>query len=616
MNASIPPERLPLHRFTRVLLAMILATLCGLSSLGQTTIDSLERAYQASDIASEQAALLNELAWLYRKSNPEKGISCARKALKIARENQFDAAHGDSYARLGLLYRKAGNYFRSLDALDSALVIRNELQDAPGVAGIYNLMGLTYSYMGKYENSVSAFLKSLRQRETLGDTVGMIKCYRNLGALFDRMEKYPESIEQYLLALQLLEQVSNPQHLASMHYALAISHYRLGDAEASRKALRQSLIYWQTQNDSASIAQAWHQLGLIWEQEGQLDSAIYYLESSRKAEHDRGNRLGAAQSLVNLGRIYRKKQNFTRAKAALTTGMEVATTAENTELQHDFAVELYALFKAQKKWDEALSYLELERQLQDSLLTESSLESVQKELAGDAERELLKARQKEAEAQAQEAAYREQALSTLSQRTNFLLLALMTGLILAVSLYLNRISSRSKALKLQQTISALEVRSINALMEGQEQERERVARELHDNVGTILSTVKLNFEQFNTLQQDLAGAEQKQEQHYQRTLELLDTAVREIRQISHNMVSGVLKQFGLVAATRDLVSAIETSGQLSINVLSINMEKRVGGQAEETAFRIVQELLTNVLKHAKAAKVTVKIEREDDLLKL
>ena len=103
-------------------------------------------------------------------------------------------------------------------------------------------------------------------------------------------------------------------------------------------------------------------------------------------------------------------------------------------------------------------------------------------------------------------------------------------------------------------------KTFDALIEGQEKERSRVAEELHDRLGSTLSAAKMHLESI----EGVGGTEQ-----HQLIGKLIDKAVEDTRQISHNMLSGVLTKFGLVAALNDLKETVNTSNKVKVDIKTI-----------------------------------------------
>ncbi|MEP1096414.1 MAG: sensor histidine kinase [Cyclobacteriaceae bacterium] len=153
--------------------------------------------------------------------------------------------------------------------------------------------------------------------------------------------------------------------------------------------------------------------------------------------------------------------------------------------------------------------------------------------------------------------------------------------------------------EVNQLLSEQELKSINSMIEGQEKERKRVAEDLHDRLGSTLTAAKMHVDV-------ITGENGKLE----KVGSLLDQALTDTREISHNMLSGVLTNFGLVPALRDLVETIEGTNSIRINLEFDELDKRLESQTEINVYRILQELISNTLKHAKASVINLEFKKE------
>ncbi|MBX2891661.1 MAG: hypothetical protein KF734_12075 [Saprospiraceae bacterium] len=159
-------------------------------------------------------------------------------------------------------------------------------------------------------------------------------------------------------------------------------------------------------------------------------------------------------------------------------------------------------------------------------------------------------------------------------------------------------------LKLASSVVACVRRNAVPMLNGQEIERKRIDKDLHDGLGGPPTTIKLHF---NVIQEQVRQLEALKA--YQRAGEMIDDACDEVRRISHNMMPSALARFGLVAALEDLAETLRaTTQQLDISIQAANWHERPDEARETMLFRIVQELIHNAVKHAAAAKIRVSLE--------
>ncbi|MGF2414801.1 MAG: sensor histidine kinase, partial [Ferruginibacter sp.] len=151
--------------------------------------------------------------------------------------------------------------------------------------------------------------------------------------------------------------------------------------------------------------------------------------------------------------------------------------------------------------------------------------------------------------------------------------------------------------------------SLQSMLNGQETERTRIAKDLHDGLGGLFSTVKMYF---STLQHEQELL--KSNSLFNKSYELIDTASEEVRRIAHNMMPEVLMKLGLTHALQDMCSNISAGKLLQVKLQSYGMEQRLNASTEIMLYRIVQELLNNTIKHAQATEAIVQFNREGQRL--
>lgn len=189
------------------------------------------------------------------------------------------------------------------------------------------------------------------------------------------------------------------------------------------------------------------------------------------------------------------------------------------------------------------------------------------------------------------------------------LLAVITFLLYRTMRTRQRLAAKEKELHHQQVdqlLSQQEIKSINAMLEGQEKERERVAKDLHDRIGSMLGSIK---HQIGSLESEVADVKAGQLAQYKKVNSLLDDTAGELRRISHDMAAATLSRFGLEKALKDLRDTLHISGRLSVELSSFGLDQRLERSVELAVYRIIQELVSNVLKHAHARELSISVTR-------
>ncbi|WP_109437219.1 sensor histidine kinase [Aquimarina sp. AU119] len=199
---------------------------------------------------------------------------------------------------------------------------------------------------------------------------------------------------------------------------------------------------------------------------------------------------------------------------------------------------------------------------------------------------------------------------------------LIVGFIIALLIYKNtrrkqRIAEQERQIEIQKTEKLLkdqELTAIDAMISGQEKERQRLANELHDNLGSTLATVKLHFQHLTKNRNN--SKIENLEELYAKTDHLLEEAYQKVRTIAHEKNSGVMANQGLLPAIKKFAKKASNGDALQIVVQDYGLEERLDNALEISIFRMIQELITNIIKHANATEVHISLTNHDSLLNI
>jgi signal transduction histidine kinase len=165
--------------------------------------------------------------------------------------------------------------------------------------------------------------------------------------------------------------------------------------------------------------------------------------------------------------------------------------------------------------------------------------------------------------------------------------------------------------KVKQLVKEQELQAIDAMISGQEKERERLAGELHDNLGSLLATLKLHFENYKSKVKN-----PNQEKILNNTDTLLDEAYQKVRGMAHARNTGVIAKYGLLPAVESFAAKVGATRKLNIEVSHNDFTDRLENTLELSIFRMIQELITNVIKHARATELQLQLARHDDYISI
>lgn len=168
----------------------------------------------------------------------------------------------------------------------------------------------------------------------------------------------------------------------------------------------------------------------------------------------------------------------------------------------------------------------------------------------------------------------------------------------------------AQRLLLQQTEVELQEKLLRATIDTQEKERKRIASDLHDDIGSLLSALKLNVKYLKTVDQ-IGDAERD---FLNTTADMLDDGLKSVRDISYNLLPPTLVRFGLAEALQELANRIKTSEQIKvITDFSALDNCTFDKNTELSIFRVIQELSSNTIHHSGASEISIKCKKFDQL---
>src|SRR5690606_10316520 len=151
-----------------------------------------------------------------------------------------------------------------------------------------------------------------------------------------------------------------------------------------------------------------------------------------------------------------------------------------------------------------------------------------------------------------------------------------------------------------------EINILKASMKGEERERTRIAYELHDGIGGMLAAVKMNFGAVKQRYEHLYGLEELSS-----LMNMLEDTTDELRKTAHNLMPGILVSHSLAEALRIWCSNVNATGKLQVSLRVTGMDAPLPKDLELTLYRMIQELVQNIIKHARATKAEVDLAHRD-----
>jgi len=195
---------------------------------------------------------------------------------------------------------------------------------------------------------------------------------------------------------------------------------------------------------------------------------------------------------------------------------------------------------------------------------------------------------------------------------SFAMLILAMSIIMFIYLYQRKLLKKKIAFQeIEDLLKKQELRSAYTLLKGQDMERKRISQELHDNLGSMLVTLKMYADSAMS-----SSSLEKKDELIDRVSQIVEKASQATRNLSHQLDSVALKHFGLESAIKDLKQTLLESKGLNM-ITSIILDDDIDADTTHNLYRIIQELVNNTLKHAHASHISVDIHQiGQDLISL
>ncbi|WP_449439560.1 sensor histidine kinase [Pedobacter steynii] len=162
--------------------------------------------------------------------------------------------------------------------------------------------------------------------------------------------------------------------------------------------------------------------------------------------------------------------------------------------------------------------------------------------------------------------------------------------------------------KIDELETEKQLTATEAVLKGEEQERTRLAKDLHDGLGGMLSGIKFSL---STMKENLIMTPDNAHA-FERSIDMLDSSIQEMRRVAHNMMPEILVKYGLDTALKEFCAEVDRSSVLHVNYQSVGMQEAdITQTTSVTIYRIIQELLNNAIKHANAKNVLVQVHQSE-----
>lgn len=537
-------------------------------------------------------------------------------AMQLLKQAAAMVGQGRDLRKQSYLLNQIATNYQSLGEIDSAIFYYRQLieakqhsEDRSGLLSDYSTLGKLYFELGHFRDAQQTLIMAITQAEALQDTLSQLTIFIDIAnvylaeRLYEPAKTYADRARHLAGKYNML--LAEGQSLEIKATALAAA----GERDSALVDYRAALAIFEQLDFKRQVAAILIRMAAIDAGEEHLLAAEESLQAALRISLEEGDKLGELETKLALAGVW---LDLGREKSQLSAWLDdcmliAAATNNKSGLQKVHQLQS-RYHERQGDYQLALQHYRAFKSIQDSLLNRENALIV-RELE-----ERYQTEKKDREIAQQQIAL-EQQQNIIRRRSlhNWLLLAGICILIALVALVLF-INQRNKQLN-RQRLSVLEkereTQVLRAMVSGEEQERLRIARDLHDGLGAVFATTKMMV---SAMGDQLPAL--KDIPVYHKAGEMIDDACSSIREISHNMMPGSLDKHGLETALADMCAAVEQAHPLNVDFIPYGLENLNDDIIETNVYRIVQELLHNAVKHAAAKEIIVQLTLEDGRLNI
>jgi two-component system NarL family sensor kinase len=509
-----------------------------------------------------------------------------------------------------IYFSDRGEYEKAFLYADSAFsVLKNDasLNATQSTGHLHNNIAGDYFKLGDYEKAIDNFTRSARIFEPL-DHSFLATVYSNLAEVYEKIHDVSKAMEYDKKAIAIAEKSQNDRSLAArlLSYSMRLINQK-EFTQAATVLNRAEPIIMKLENTS-HLQQFYYTSAYIDENNKDHNKAVAHYKKALGYATLNEDVYQKTNILEALSDYLIRMNKMDEAKLYLDTLLLLSNGHDLKAARRNAYVNLVKWHEKNGDYKNANGYLQKTLALNDSLFSEESKEKI----AGLEVR--YNVEKKEQEINVLKAEANIQSLTIHQKNTlNYILIGGAVTLLI-ISLFSYRYYKQKQTLQ-QQRITELETEkqlsATEAVLKGEEQERTRLAKDLHDGLGGMLSGIKYSF---NTMKGNLIMTPENH-QAFERSMDMLDSSILEMRRVAHNMMPEALVKFGLDTALKDYCHAINQSGALQVSYQSIGLANENPDQTVAiTIYRIVQELITNTLKHAGAKTAIIQVTKTGGIL--
>lgn len=560
---------------------------------------------QSQEIESISIEKINQLNAEAKKNmvKPDSLFYYSNMALQLAKDIGYKSGEASALKFLGIHAHLKGDFNQAISAYKSSLAYFEEVHNDLEVGKLNLNLATTYNAKLDYVNSTSYALEALKSFKKVNDLNGEGRVLNLLGVASYVQNNYREAMGYFKQYQTLAIKANDSKEIGSSFNNIGSTYERLNILDSAIFCYKKAIEFKSKHASKTDLGTIYQNIGGLYHVKKNEKQALFYHLKSKNAYEADGSKKWMSHSYYNLGLTYKMLGDNAQAKLWLNKAVVLAKNIGEKQIlaeSYQLLSELAINSGSEEEYKQAYNNLQKSVEQRDSILNKDKI-SIVEDLKTRYQTEKKEERIKDLSLAAKIKDLEISKKNTLL----WFVFVLLVFLLLSVWLYINRRTIKNK-INLQAEIIKQQDIATKAVLEAEERERRRIASDLHDGVGQMLSAALMNLNGYIK--------HNKNTEHsitLEKSLALVNESYDEMRTISHQMIPNALLKAGLTAAVREFLNKIDEN-QLKITLDVSGFKNKLDDQLETVLYRIIQESVNNVIKHANASKLSIQLYKDED----
>jgi two-component system, NarL family, sensor kinase len=454
-------------------------------------------------------------------------------------------------------------------------------------------LGLSYVRENKLELAMDFYNQAEENAVKYNQQVNLADVYRKKANILLQLLDYNKAVDFLKSAETIYAQRGDSTGLGEVTGSIGFAYRNWGKNDTAILYFKKAIVLFNALGYQTMVPIAYTEIGKAYDEKNEADSALanYFRAEELYKTIPYPPHQDALHAYI--GTLLVKKGRAGEAVPHLEKALRLARETGDLEVQSDALFGLKNYYNAKGDYKISLQYYELYDSI-NAVLTQNEQLAKVTEMT-----------------EKYEGAKKEQALQRqkfLAQRRKYWVIgiAAFSGLaaLLGYSWY-RRYRLRQET-RLQQAIMKQQDEAARAVLEAEENERKRIAADLHDGVGQLMSAAKMNL---SAWQSHARFADEKEALAFEKIISLVDESAKEVRSVSHNLMPNPLLKASLAGAVREFIEQIDNR-VLKVNLHTEGLNEKLEASIETVLYRVIQECVNNVIKHSGASLLDISLVRE------